>query len=102
MPHFRGSPLGYQSSMGLLPVRKLEVILEPMDDGGFVAPVEKPGHRPSWGGAIMKALIEASSSHAVAVQNTRFFSFVRWTPRFPLARLAWRLDTMAKKKNPGR
>jgi hypothetical protein len=50
----------------------------------------------------MNSRIEASSSHAVQVQNVRFASLSKLVLRFPRARLPCRADTSAKKRNPGK
>jgi hypothetical protein len=50
----------------------------------------------------MNSRMDASSSHAVQVQNVRFALASKSVPRFPRARLACRADTSAKKKNPGK
>lgn len=45
MPHFRPAPLRDHPSMCLPPIRELGALLQPVDDSGFVAPVQELRHR---------------------------------------------------------
>src|SRR5579883_684873 len=43
--HFRAPPLGLQPAVRFLPVRQLFSLLLPMDQRGFIAPLQQAAHR---------------------------------------------------------